>query len=283
MSNERSTSLSPRQRVATARSLLFVPANRPERFGPAASSGADAVVLDLEDAVPEEDKVVGRRHARAWLDGGGEVVVRINPASSRHHTADVDALVGTHVTVMLAKASVSTARELAGRGFAVLPLVETASALMEARELASVDGVVRLSLGHLDLAAEMGVDPENREALLWARSTMVAASLAAGLPAPIAGVTARLRAPDLVAADARYAKALGYAGKLCIHPEQVLPTHRGLMPSEDEIAWAERVLSVQSRPVSVVDQQMVDRPVMLRALAIRAAAQYETQPPKAGG
>lgn len=257
--------------IATARSLLFVPGNRAERFERAAGSGADAVILDLEDAVPENDKAAARESVRAWLDAGRHAIVRVGAVSSGSFDADMDALAGTDAVVMLAKADAVSVRDVIARGFAVLPLIETAAAVLQAREIAGIEGVVRLSVGHLDLAAELGVDPDDRHALLFSRSTLVAASVAAGLPAPVDGVTARVRDSALATDDARYAKTLGFSGKLCVHPAQVEPVHVGLQPSAADIAWSDQVLSAGTESVSVVGEQMVDRPVLLRALAIRAA------------
>jgi citrate lyase subunit beta/citryl-CoA lyase len=150
---------------AAARSWLFVPASRPDRFGKAAASGTDLVVVDLEDAVPGADKEVARRAAATWLSGEGVAAVRVNPVDSAHHDADVEALVGLAglraVLVPMADSVEALARvhERLGPGVALVPQVETALGVLRALELASAPGVVRLAFGHLDLEPGGGPVP----------------------------------------------------------------------------------------------------------------------------
>lgn len=258
----------------TARSLLFVPGDRPDRFAKAAATGAGAVILDLEDAVAPAAKEAARAAVLAWLAEGHSAVVRVNAAGTPWHTADVDALRGSSVTVMLPKAE--SAAEVAevtsrlGSGAQVVALIETARGVRDADDVCGAPGVVRAAIGNVDLAAELGVDPASHAALAYARGRLVAASAAAGLSAPIDGVTTALDSPEVLAADLTHARELGFGGKLCIHPRQVEPVDRGLAPSDADLVWARRVLEATGTAgaatgVSVLDGKMIDPPVVRRA------------------
>lgn len=256
-----------------ARSWLFVPASRPERFDKAAGSGADLAVLDLEDAVPAEDKAGAREAVGAWLSGGGVGAVRVNPADSGHHGADVEALVGLpglRAVVLPMAESVAAVRSLHARlgpGVAVVPQVETAVGVLRALDLAAAPGVVRLAFGHLDFAVDIDAAPEP-EGLLHARSSLVLASRAAGVAGPVDSVTTDLDDDAPTRADAARARALGFTGKLCIHPRQVASVNAAMSPSEEEVVWARRVLAAGTTGAARVEGQMVDAPVVARAQRI---------------
>ncbi|GAA1879659.1 HpcH/HpaI aldolase/citrate lyase family protein [Streptantibioticus ferralitis] len=261
------------QPLSAARTFLFVPADRPECFAKAARSGADAVVLDLEDTVAPEAKGVARANVSAWLHEGHDAVVRVNAVGSPWYEDDLNALVGAPQAVMLPKAQeaceVSGTLDRLAAASLVIPLVETAAGVIAARTLCAVPGVVRLAFGHLDLAAELGVDPTSRQALLHARSALVLAAAAASRAAPVDGVTTDVRDPAAVADDARHCLELGFTGKLCIHPGQVAIVHQVMAPSEAELAWAHQIMAVASTGgVTSHAGQMIDRPVMLRAQAL---------------
>ncbi|NIL77884.1 CoA ester lyase [Rhodococcus sp. B10] len=262
------------QRAAVARTFLFVPGTRPERFDKAAESGADLVILDLEDAVAGGDKDSARENIVEWLRGGREAVVRINSRTSSHWPADIAAIVATGAAVMVPKADdPSVLADLAERA-PVIALIETARGVLAAPAISSVPGVVRTALGHIDLAAELGVDPDERQALLTARSSLVLAAAAAGIDSPIDGVTTDLTDPKVLEADVLYGKSLGFSGKLCIHPSQIGTAQTALTPTPDEVAWAEKIRA--SLPadsgVANVDGHMVDPPVLARAARILATA-----------
>ncbi|MDQ3787448.1 MAG: aldolase/citrate lyase family protein, partial [Actinomycetota bacterium] len=121
--------------------------------------------------------------------------------------------------------------------------------------------------GGIDFAADIGVDPLSRTALLHARSTLVLAAAVAGCAPPVDGVTMALSDVDAVRDDTRHAAELGFTGKLCVHPRQVPVVHEAFRPSDAEVAWARSVLAAGDG-VAAVDGQMVDRPVLLRARRI---------------
>jgi citrate lyase subunit beta/citryl-CoA lyase len=247
--------------LATARTVLFVPGDRPDRFAKAAAAGADAVLLDLEDAVAPADKEAAREHVLAWLAAGNDAVVRVNAAGTRWHEADL-AVAGLAAAVVLPKAE--RAADVARTGPAVIPLVETAAGIAAAGEVCAAAGVVRPAFGNIDLAAELGVDPASHPALLFARSALVLAAAAAGCAPPIDGVTAALDDPAVLRRDVEHALELGYTAKLCVHPRQIGPVHDALRPSEEDIAWANRVLGA-GESATAVGGHLVDRPVQLRA------------------
>ncbi|WP_269581147.1 HpcH/HpaI aldolase/citrate lyase family protein [Roseibium sp. Sym1] len=260
--------------VTSVQAPLFVPANRPERFAKAALSDADAVILDLEDAVPAAEKDSARANLAADFTDK-PVLVRINAAGTTSFQADVDALKALDVAaVILPKAEETTNvtalwTALDGR-VPVIALIETAAGLANARALASLEGVVRLAFGSIDYCADLGC-AHKREVLLPVRSELVLASKLAGIAAPIDGVTADLADPEAAYTDAAHAKDLGMTGKLCIHPKQIDEVRRAFAPTKAECDWAGRVLA-SGDGAATVDGAMVDEPVRIRARAILAAA-----------
>jgi citrate lyase subunit beta / citryl-CoA lyase len=260
--------------ITAARSLLFVPGDRPERFTKAAASGADLVVLDLEDAVAPARKATALAEVLAWLSAGHDCVVRVNAVGTDSHAAEIEALAGTGAALMLPKAE--SAPDVAGvvarlAGEPVIALVETALGVRDVDAIAAVDGVARLALGTVDLAAELGVDHASYPAMSYSRGRLVIASAAAGLPGPIDGVTVRLDSTTRLAEDLEVALDLGMGAKLCIHPRQVDQVNTAFAPSAEEITWARRIVEAMEAGgggVVVVDGAMVDVPVLTRARRI---------------
>lgn len=256
-------------RAREAATLLFVPGDRPERFGKAMAAGPSLVVLDLEDAVAPDRKEYAREQVVAWLEENPECAVRVNAAGTAWHDEDLAVLRRRRCTVMLPKAEPATTRA-AGEQLGVLPvviaLVETARGVLDARETATVPNVQRLAFGSFDLAAELGADPADRDAFVAARGALVLASAAAGLPGPIDGVTADLDNELHLTDEVHYARRLGFAGKLCVHPKQVPVAAAALRPSREEIRWAQSILDAAEAGGAVaVGGQMVDKPVLERA------------------
>ncbi|GAA1248461.1 CoA ester lyase [Prauserella halophila] len=262
------------RRTREATTFLFVPGDRPERFEKASASGADLVVLDLEDAVAPERKDAARDHVAEWLTQGHECAVRVNPPGSPWHEQDLTALAGHSGALMLPKADTPATVQQVVRTLDDVPpivaLVETALGVVQAADLAAVPSVERLAFGSFDLAAELGVDPVDREALAAARGALVLGSAAAGLAGPIDGVTADLDDSDVLTDDVRYARRLGFTGKLCVHPKQLSPVTAAFRPGDDEIRWARKVVDATeagrgTHGAVAVDGQMVDKPVLERA------------------
>ena len=270
--------------LSRARSFLFVPGNRPERFAKALASGADAVIVDLEDAVPLDAKDVARAallSAWAAFDAGqrARLLVRVNPAGTPWHEADLAALANLPGlgALMLPKAENPEQVEHAfmASGVPVLPLIESAEGVGQMDGIARAQGVLRLGLGHIDLQADLGMrcGPDEAE-LAPIRLAMVVASRRAHLPAPVDGVTTATTDAQVLAQDAQRSRRFGLGAKLCIHPAQVAGVHQALAPTEAECAWAQRVLAAESAAgggAFSVDGKMVDPPVLLLARHILQA------------
>ncbi|MBB4689044.1 HpcH/HpaI aldolase/citrate lyase family protein [Amycolatopsis jiangsuensis] len=257
--------------LEAARSLLFVPGDRPDRFAKAEAGGADGVVLDLEDAVGAGHKAEAREHVRAWLAEGHPAIVRVNAPGTPWFADDVTAVGSQAVAVMVPKAEDPSALP---QGVPVIPLLETALGIARANSVCAAPAVVRPAFGSVDLAAQLGVDHRSHEALRHARSAVVLAAAAAGRPGPIDGVTTAVDDAAALSADIAEAVLLGFTAKLCIHPRQVEAVRRGFAPSAADVEWARGVLAAASEgSVAVYEGQMVDRPVVLRAEAVLARAE----------
>lgn len=260
------------EEVRLARSALFVPGDRPDRFDKAVASGADLVVCDLEDAVSTERKDLARTEVTAWLDGGAKACVRLNPPGSPHHEADVERLAGVEGVTAVLVPKAEDAETLRSTAVAldapVVALIETAVGISRAAELASVPGVVRLGFGHLDYSVDIGASGTHT-AMLSARCAVVLASRLAGLAGPLDGVTPQFDDEEALAADAAHARELGFTGKFLIHPRQVPGTHAAWAPSPEQVEWARRVVEAAAAGGAVqVDGAMVDGPVVAHARAI---------------
>lgn len=259
------------------RSYLFVPGNRPDRFEKARQSGADAVILDLEDAVQSTDKNLAREAVASWLSPVWPVYVRINAADTPSFRRDLE-VVGLPgvLGVVLPKAEhheqiAEVAAHLTGEAH-LLPLLETALGIWNVRALAQAPRVERLAFGAVDFQLDTGISGE-REELLYARSRLVLASRVAGILPPVDGVTMVFDDLTPLRNDVAHARRLGFGGKLCIHPKQVETINWGFVPSEGEQAWARRVLSAaQATGAGALglDGELIDRPVIERARSILA-------------
>jgi len=262
---------------ALPRSYLFVPGDRPERFAKALATDADAVVLDLEDAVASPAKDAAREAVGLCLVQTAQperLVVRINDPSTNWFQADLALLRDRRAhSMMLPKAerAETVARVRLGcPDIAVLPLVETARGVLAAEELASAPGVQRLVFGTIDFVLDMGLEGELAATLGLdaAAARLAIASRAAGIGSPVAGVTVAIDDEAALVADFARARALGFGAKLCIHPKQVAAVHTALAPTGEELAWARRVLAAADAAGGAavqLDGRMVDKPVIERA------------------
>ena len=268
-----------------ARSYLFVPADRPDRFPKALAAGADVVIIDLEDAVAPAAKSTARDALSNWLVGcpdaatqaGVQILVRINGADTPWFHDDVLLAADHAVTaVMLPKAAeIEPLREVVTRTHArrVLPLVETAGGIAAARKLARQPGVFRLVFGTLDFQLDLDIDGDGDELLAY-RSELVLASRLAGIVPPADGVEPAIDDLEGLAAAGRRARRLGFGAKLCIHPKQVATVNESFSYSPEQVAWAQRVMDAAKASggaAVAVDGRMVDAPVLARARRILAA------------
>jgi citrate lyase subunit beta/citryl-CoA lyase len=259
------------------RTYLFVPGNRPERFAKALASGADAIVIDLEDAVAAEAKGEARDAIANWCGQAAaaertRIVVRINDAASSWFEDDLRLMrqIG-QTSVMLPKTesaqqldAVRSALPLAR----VLALIESARGVANVEAVATEPGVSRLVFGTLDYALDLDLDiGEYSDGLAFAASRLAVASRIAGLASPVAGVTPQIDDEARLLVDLAWACRHGLHAKLCIHPKQVAPIHAALTPSPQMLDWARRVLAAEaaSPGAAKLDGRMIDRPVVLQA------------------
>ena len=260
------------------RSYLFVPGNRPERYAKACASGADVVIVDLEDAVPDGQKSFARESVAFWLSADRPVYVRVNGTTTAWFEEDVAAIRRPGVSgVVLPKAEgrgpLAALAALLPDPVRILPIVETAKGVWNALEIASSPKVERLAFGALDFQLDTRILGGDEE-LLYARSRIVLAARVAGILPPLDGVTTDLDDADALASDILRSRRLGFGGKLCIHPKQVAAVNAGFLPTEQEVAWAKAVLEAASSSGEGAvrrDGQMIDRPVIERAKSILAA------------
>lgn len=263
--------------IALARSLLFVPGSRPDRFDKAAASGAHAIVLDLEDAVAPADKDGARQAISDWLSGGHPGLVRINAADTAWHGDDLGMLAAfPAAAAMLPKAdadsAAATAAALPGRP--VVALVETVKGYKELDRLAAIPGVVRIAFGSIDFGTETGID-DIGEAMTAIRIRIVLESCFAGIAPPIDGISVRIDDGEALHRDALRARQFGFGGKLCIHPRQIAVVNAAFRPSDAEQDWARRVIAAIEESgggATTVDGRMIDKPVVDKARLILSSA-----------
>lgn len=261
--------------ISGARSFLFVPGDRPERFAKALATAADIIVIDFEDAVATQKKSDAREGFKSFSAGAdsGRVVVRINATGTNHFEWDVDACLAAGVgAVMLAKTEghrdlerfVSKAGNIR-----VIALVESAIGLDRCGEIAAHHAVDRIAFGSIDYRLDLGI-PEDGSGLSAARSEIVLRSRLASIPAPIEGVTAAYNDEALLLSEIRLARSFGFGAKLAIHPAQIEAINAGFAPTEAEVVWAKRITAAVAAVGGEVgavslNGEMIDRPVLLRA------------------
>lgn len=276
------------------RSLLFVPGSRPERYAKAIASGADAVCIDLEDAVPPHDKADARARLLDWMSSqdsfGCAVGIRINGLDTLDGLRDVIALAETGVRpdfIMVPKASSASdlwkiqnmldMRAASEKRIAIWAVVETVVGLKAASDLAGTcgrDGGILF--GGADFSASIGTGMD-WEALFYARATLASECRVTNgtlLDVPFLDVKDEVG----LRAECERVKALGFNGKACIHPSQVMVVNEVFSPTEAEIAWARRVMEANLATTGnalLLDGKLLDAPVYLRAERILNQAGIE--------
>lgn len=264
------------ERIAAARSWLFTPGTRPELFRRAGEAGADAIILDLEDAVAPADKDAARGNVIGWLAAsapdGPLRAVRINAPSTRAGLRDLDALLGAagapqalFVPKCEGPGTVALVTALfaeAGSPVPVIAMVESAAGVAGLADLARAPGLGGIALGTADLSADLGCDPDGA-AIEVIRTSVVVQATATGLPA----IDAPCFALDgqRTADEARAAARLGFRAKAAIHPGQIAAVNAAFAPSPADVAWAERVIAAAAAGAAAVDGAMVDEAVARRA------------------
>lgn len=266
----------------TYKSLLFVPGARPDRFEKAAASGCDAIIIDLEDAVLPAAKSEARKDALIWLSGreGVSAGLRINSPRTAEGCADIAALEASKAEpdfVMIPKAETGIDVEIVAEALRgkvpVIAVIESGRGLRRAFDIAQQSNAGVL-FGGADYSASLGADLSDWDAMIVARGTIAGACGAAGVPA--------YDVPYLDVKDAeglnvstRKAKAMGFAGRACIHPQQVDIVNAAFRPSAAEVAEAEaiiRALKDSRGGAALHNGKLIDRPIILAAERILAKA-----------
>ncbi|WP_191969782.1 HpcH/HpaI aldolase/citrate lyase family protein [Neorhizobium galegae] len=261
--------------ISRARSFLFVPGDRPERFAKALATAADIVVVDFEDSVAAQKKDVAREGFKTFAVTAeiGRVVVRINAAGTNDFELDVDACRSAGVSaVVLSKTEgnddLQRFASLAGK-MRVIALVESALGLDKCGEITGHDLVDRIAFGSIDYRLDLGI-PEDGPGLSAARSEIVLRSRLASISAPIEGVTAAYNDDALLISEIRLARSFGFGAKLAIHPAQIEAINAGFSPTQAEVVWAKRIAAAVAAAGGEVgavslNGEMIDRPILLRA------------------
>ena len=271
--------------IGFSSTFLFVPGTRPERFAKALDSGADGVIIDLEDAVAEEDKESARAAIRnAWptftTEQKKRLIIRSNSPGTKFYAADLILVQELNVAGLLIPKSESldqmNGAALILPNTAIIPMIETALGLHNLNEIANSQQVLRLAIGNLDLQADLGMICDAQESeLQTARFQIVLASRLAQIAPPIDGVTPSTDDIERITEDAERSKRMGFGGKLCIHPKQVSLVKNAFMPTEQQVSWAKRVIEADkaSKGGTIkLDGRMIDRPVVLLAQRTLALA-----------
>jgi len=261
---------------------LYVPGDRPDMYSKAVESGADVVIVDLEDAVVPAGKDAARRAVCEWLPYAppGTVEVRVNAAGTPwvaddlEALGDVPSLVGVRLPKVESADDVRAAADLTRVGISCL--IETALGVERAFEIATAHPrVAAIGLGEADLASDLGTD-----ALDWPRSRVVVAARAAGLPPPAMSVYPNVDDLEGLASSCRRGRALGFRGRAAIHPRQVPVIREAFRPDAGEVAGAQALLAAfghafdAGRGVTVLpDGRMVDAAMIGRARRILDDAQ----------
>ena len=259
------------------RSYLFAPGHNAKLLHKVFHAGADAVMLDLEDAVPPDAKPEARALVlnalsvhNAW--------VRVNAVRTAACAADLDAVAGLAVGIRIPK--VESAEDVAwvaerAPGTPLICAIESARGILAAAEIATAPGVRHLSMGGVDLRRDLNTGPGDQP-LLYARSQLVVASRAAGLAPPVDSVYPHVSDDAGLRAEAEHARALGFFGKSAIHPRQLPVLNEVFTPNEEELAWAREVIgafaAAGGEPLQLDSGEFVDVPVAERAKRVLALA-----------
>jgi citrate lyase subunit beta/citryl-CoA lyase len=259
--------------------LLFVPADRPERFVKALTAGGTGAILDLEDAVAPDRKAFAREQVRAFLDAHDDltgVAVRINPPDTPDGRSDLAMLAGTRRIGAVVVPKVGDVRDCARVSDAAgdvpqIVIIESARGVAHCETIAEAPYVLGLAFGPYDLAAELGgtsdadvMDPHRARMLVAARAAQRWA---------IDGPSREYGDASIPARDAERARRMGYDGKLLIHPAQLAPVRTAFEPSADEVAYARRIVEAAQRSnPAVLDGTMIDPPIVTAAERILSRA-----------
>lgn len=275
------------------RTVLFSPANDAKKASKAINCGADAVTLDLEDAVAYSQKEAARETLKSVLSQPppAKLFVRINSAGSKYILDDLEAVVGLPVDgLMLAKAESSgevlkvdwllglmEERKGIPQGkTSIIPFIESAGGILRAAEIAACTPRIKaLAFGGVDFSQELGLRyPAESDGMLFARGQLVIASRSAGIAPPLDTVFPDIKNTAKLESEAETARKMGFQGKLVIHPAQVDRVNRIFTPAPEEIEYARKVVAAfdeaegSGTAVIQVEGKMVEYPIYRRALEL---------------
>lgn len=276
------------------RTVLFAPGDDQKKTGQVFTAGADAIVLDLEDAVTPERKNIAREIVREALPKPSPPVpsfIRVNPVSSPYILKDLEMVVHLPVAgIMLAKAEsgeevrrvdwllnlLEQDRKITPGRLVIIPFIESARGIERAEEIAgAATRVWCLAFGGNDYTMDIGVNySQEGTELFYARCRLVTASRIAGIAPPLDTVNPNFKDIQALVKEVKQVKQLGFQGKLVIHPVQVNPVNEVFTPTPDEIAWAKKVVDIfaqaQAKDAGVIQMEgkMVELPVVRRAQQI---------------
>ena len=257
-----------------------MPGHRPDRFARAATSGADAVIVDLEDAVDERSKAQARATVAAWLEETPllPVWVRVNnrPGMLAEDLAMVAGSIAAGAVIPKATPEACDAAAVV-----VQALIETAAGIRALDGIAAHPRVVRLALGEADLCADLGVNPSADSRELWSvRSDVVVASAASGLEPPVGPAPTDLEDTEALERTSRQLYRQGFGGRSVLHPRQVAAVNAAFTPAAEEVERARRILAAYDAAgggPTVIDGAFVDSATV--RLARRLLQQVDPAPP----
>lgn len=266
----------------SARSYLYVPGDQPDKLVKALTLPADAIIADLEDAVPPANKDAARAAVASWLAEAREPMLWVRVNSGDLLEQDAGAFRGAKGVAGFVVPKVSSAADIA-RARAALgdeplcALIETASGVLDARAIAAEPGVVRLALGEADLCAELAIEPSaDARELLAIRTQIVLASVAAGIERPVAPVSTDFRDLDALRTTTQGLRRMGFGSRAAIHPAQLDVINDVFTPSDEEVARAERIVAraAQAGGAATTDDdgRMIDEAVVRGARDVLSRA-----------
>lgn len=267
--------------------VLFVPATRPDRFAKAAASGADAVIVDLEDAVPPSDKEDARANLGAVTALAIPAFVRVNAMGTPWYEADLSAFEAQGANLLClpkveSMAELDAVASRLGDSVRILAQIETAAGLANAAAIASHGAVVQLAFGPADFFLDMDMNPSPQMSG-HALRLLAVASRAAAKPLPLDGPCFSVGDAATLDAECQAARLSGAGGKFCIHPSQPIAVLERFSPSSDEMDWAARVVSADREGgAQLIDGRMIDAPIVARARAVLERASAGAAPAEQG-
>ncbi|HEB9284872.1 TPA: CoA ester lyase [Campylobacter coli] len=263
-----------------AKSFLFVPSIYPERFIKALQSGANQIIIDLEDSVEEAKKEVGRKNIADFssqcVKNNDKFLIRINETQSAEFQKDLS-LISTIkesnsiVGIVLPKAQNYEDIDILSKfELPIIPIIESALGVENLDDIARHPSVLALSFGSLDMTLDLNLqEGEGKNFILNSiRTQIVLKSVKYNLLSPINGVYPDIKNIDGLKEDLLFAKSMGFGRSLCIHPNQVVPINEVFSPSAQQIAWAKEILSLRKNSNDIIfnhNGMMVDLPVIKKA------------------